>query len=122
MNKRIIGRWGEEQAANYLKKRGYKLIDCGYVTRFGEIDLICSKGKIITFVEVKLRKNDAFAKAREFVTNSKQRKIILSASLWLAERNCTLQPRFDVIEVYAPNGTAAPPSEINHIENAFYPR
>lgn len=120
MNSRDAGRWGERKAAEYLKTQGYELLETGYQTRFGEIDLICAKDGVVAFVEVKMRKDSRFAHAREFVTKSKQKKIIISAQLWLQERSCRLQPRFDVVEVYAPEGAEGKVSQINHLVNAFW--
>lgn len=119
MDKKLAGRLGEQAAAEYLKKKRYKLIGLNYSCRFGEIDLIVENKKYIVFVEVKLRKSDGFAEAREFVTQAKQEKIIKTASLWLSQNETPLQPRFDVIEVYAPEGASAKALRINHIENAF---
>ena len=91
----------------------------GYNTRFGEIDIVAENRKYVVFVEVKLRKNDKFGSAMEFVGREKQRRIIASAQLYLASNPTTKQPRFDVIEVYAPDGTDTKNPFINHIENAF---
>ena len=118
MDKKLVGRFGEEQAAIFLKKKKYKILGLNYNCRFGELDIIAQKGDYIVFVEVKLRKNADFAQAREFVTFSKQQRVIKAAQLWLATNPTDRQPRFDVIEVYAPKGMDGP-IEINHIENAF---
>ena len=119
MDKKLVGRFGEQTAAEYLKKKHYKIVGLNYSCRFGEIDVIAENKKYIVFIEVKLRKSDSFAEAREFVTKSKQEKIIKAASLWLQTNETELQPRFDVIEIYAPEGTASKALKINHIENAF---
>ena len=117
--KRLLGAWGEEQAANYLRRRGWRILGLNYRCRYGEIDIIAKKRSVLAFVEVKQRKNADFGEAREFVTYSKQRRVIAAAELWLLKTGCELQPRFDVIEVYAPEGTNTLLPEINHIENAF---
>ena len=114
----MLGSFGEEQAARYLRRKGYTLVGMNYRCRFGEIDLIVRKRGYIVFVEVKLRRDDKFAQAREFVTRAKQERILATAQLWLSENETKLQPRFDVIEVYAPAG-ADGPVRIEHIENAF---
>ena len=119
MSGRELGAWGEEQAAVYLRRKGYTVVERNYVCRFGEIDLIARRRGVITFVEVKLRKNAAFAAAREFVTYAKQQRIRKSASLWLSLHGCELQPRFDVIEIYAPAGTDSRRLTVNHLEDAF---
>lgn len=119
MKTKLAGRWGEETAAKYMKKKGYVLVGMNYTSRFGEIDLIVKNREYIIFVEVKLRRSADFAHAREFVTRSKQEKLIRTASLWLAANDTGLQPRFDVIEIYAPEGVLAKKYEITHLEDAF---
>ena len=119
MDKRLLGRWGEAQVAQWLRRNGYEVVAAGYHCRFGEIDLIASKGAVLAFVEVKLRKDASFAQAREFVDARKQGRIRTTAQFYLAEHPTALQPRFDVAEVYAPLGTATQTPEIHYWENAF---
>lgn len=115
----LTGAWGESVAASYLQKKHYKLIAAGYRSRFGEIDLIVSNRKYLVFVEVKLRKNDHFAKAHEYVDSKKQDRLRKTAAIYLDENPTALQPRFDVIEVYAPDGTQTVSPRIHHLEDAF---
>ena len=113
------GDWGEERAARYLRLHGYRILERNFRCRQGEIDIIARKGNIVAFVEVKQRKDASHGEAREFVTLSKQRRILSAAELWLVKTGCELQPRFDVIEIYAPQGTETLFPKINHLENAF---
>lgn len=115
----LTGAWGEALAAEYLRKKRYHLEAANYRTKFGEIDLIAANRKFIVFVEVKLRKNADFAEAREFVDYRKQNRLRTTASLYLASHPTELQPRFDVIEIYAPDGIETRHPEINHLEDAF---
>ena len=85
----------------------------------GEIDLIVKNGRFLVFVEVKLRKNADFAKAREYVNWRKQDRIRMTASIYLSQHPTELQPRFDVIEIYAPEGMKTVHPEICHMEDAF---
>lgn len=117
--RRLLGRWGEAAAAEHLRKKGYQLVAAGWQCRYGEIDLIVQDRRYLVFVEVKLRKSAAFAAAREFVDARKQEKLRISAELYLAQYPTALQPRFDVVEVYAPQGVQTPRPEIFHWENAF---
>jgi len=117
MDARQRGKWGEDLALEYLKGKGFTAVSRGYRSRFGEIDMIVKNREFLVFVEVKLRKNASFAQAREYVGKTKQDKLRATAGLWLASHSTNLQPRFDVIEIYASNDTA--PQEIIHIENAF---
>ena len=116
---KILGAWGEAQAAQYLQKKHYKLVACGYQCRFGEIDLIVKDRKYLVFVEVKLRKSAKFASAREYVDTRKQDRIRMTAAIYLSENPTNLQPRFDVIEIYAPQGTMTQSPELIHLEDAF---
>ncbi len=114
-----LGAFGERKAANYLRLHGYRIVDTNCRYRQGEIDIIAKKRNFIVFVEVKLRKNSDYGQAREFVTAAKQQRVITAAQLWLQSHETELQPRFDVIEVYAPEGVSSKKVTINHIENAF---
>ena len=115
----LLGPWGEALAADYLRKQGYQIVGANYRCRFGEIDLIARDGDYLCFVEVKLRRTDAFGSAGAFVDRRKQERLRISAGLYLAEHPTRLQPRFDVAEIYAPQGTATRAPRITWIENAF---
>ena len=114
-----IGAWGERQAERYLKRQGYRIVERNFSCRYGEIDLIAETREYLVFVEVKLRKSDAFARAAEFVDFRKQNRLRRTAQLWLTLHETELQPRFDVVEVYAPAGEATRHPTINHLEDAF---
>ena len=117
--KKTRGDWGENRAVLYLRLHGYRILERNFRCRQGEIDVIAQKGGTVAFVEVKLRKDAEHGEAREFVTYAKQRRIITCAEVWLLKTGCELQPRFDVIEIYAPQGTETLRPAIRHIENAF---
>lgn len=119
MDKKSLGPWGEEQAARYLRFHGYSILERNFSCRAGEIDIVAKKGKFLVFAEVKTRKNAEFAEAREFVTYAKQQRIFAAAQLYLTSHDGDLQPRFDVIEVYAPDGEHSRKVIINHIIDAF---
>lgn len=116
---KITGAWGEALAAEYLRKKHFKLVAQGYRCRFGEIDLIVKDRKFLVFVEVKLRKTCNFAAAREYVDLRKQDRIRITASMYLSENPTNLQPRFDIIEIYAPDGPLTKEPLIEHMEDAF---
>lgn len=115
----LLGSWGESLAAQYLIKKHFKLVASNYRSRFGEIDLIVSNRKFLIFVEVKLRKSDRFATAAEHVDAYKQERLRKTAEIYLSEFTTELQPRFDVIEIYAPQGNNTANPTINHMEDAF---
>ena len=116
---RSEGVWGEALVADYLREKGYKLAAHSYRCRFGEIDIIASNRQYLVFCEVKLRKSANFAAAREFVDARKQQRLRTTALLYLSQHETPLQPRFDVIEIYAPDGTQTRRPQITHMEDAF---
>ena len=111
-SKKLRGLWGEQQAAAYLKRCGYRIVGQNYTCRFGEIDVIAADRKYVVFVEVKLRKSGRGGVGREAVTPAKQRRISQGALAFMARRGLmNRQARFDVIEI---QGT-----DVTHIVNAF---
>ena len=108
---RRLGRWGEALVACDLARN--------YCCRFGELDIVAQKDGVLAFVEVKLRRGSSFAPARAFVTAEKQRKLRTAAELYLQEHPGPLQPRFDVAEVYAPQGEQTVRPVVTYIESAF---
>ena len=113
------GKDGEKRASSYLEGLGYQILFQNWRTRTGEIDIIAFMEPFLVFVEVKLRKNADFAKAMEYVDRRKQDKIRVTASVYLSQNPTNLQPRFDVIEIYAPEGMETARPEIRHLEDAF---
>ena len=118
-SKDLLGPWGEALAAEHLRRKGYRIEAMNYRTRLGEIDVIAADRRYLVFCEVKLRRSAEFAAAREFVDARKQQRLRNTALLYLSQQETQLQPRFDVIEIYAPDGTATRKPQITHMEDAF---
>ena len=116
---RLLGRWGEALAADWLRKRGCVVLEANWRCRFGELDLIAQDGGCLCFVEVKLRKSDSYGRAGEFVDRRKQEKLRITAELYLSQSPSSLQPRFDVVEVEAPQGMDTKKPIVRWIKNAF---
>lgn len=102
-----------------MQKKKYKLVASGFRCRYGEIDLIVSNKQYLVFCEVKLRKSNRFAEAKEFVDVHKQGRLRTTADFYLAQYPTKLQPRFDVVEIYAPEGIQTVQPVIRHLEDAF---
>ncbi len=111
-----MGAYAERKAADYLRKKRYKLLDFNFKTRFGEIDLIFKYKKYIVFVEVKARDLNAIAQPKEFVDYSKRERIIKAAMQYISYTKTDLQPRFDIIEIFYEKDTI---KSVKHLENAF---
>lgn len=116
---RLLGQWGEEQVTEKLRREGWSIVARNFRCRMGELDIVAENGRFLAFVEVKLRKDDRFGSACEAVTPAKQRKLRTAAEFYLIGRPTRLQPRFDVAEVYAPQGVHTVTPDIYYIENAF---
>ncbi|MDL2294783.1 YraN family protein [Ruminococcaceae bacterium OttesenSCG-928-D13] len=111
------GQRGEAAAAEYYLRQGYRLVEQGFRTRFGEIDLILAKGEMIVFCEVKTRGPHSLDRPAASVDSRKQHKLVLAAQGWLAQHKLgDPMMRFDVAEVFpGVDGNHT----INLIENAF---
>lgn len=116
---RLLGKWGERLVAEDLRRRGWTVAAMNYRCRMGELDLVAKNNSYIIFVEVKLRKSARYGTAGEAVTREKQRKLRATAELYLLQHPTKLQPRFDVAELYAPQGIHTEDPRISYIENAF---
>ena len=117
INKRSTGQQGEDLAAAFLVRAGYRILVRNYRCRYAEVDIIARKRDLICFVEVKVRKNDVRGSAWESVPVRKQQRIVLAAQAFLAEsRYDRCQPRFDVMAV-TPTSTDA--WQVEHLPDAF---
>ena len=114
-----LGAAGEELAVAWLRAHGFIIMDRNWRMGRYELDIVAARGDRVHFVEVKLRASDRFVRAGAYVTTAKQARIRTAASLWLAEHETQLQPRFDVIEIYGDADTPRRQRRINQIENAF---
>ena len=93
-DKKEIGNFGEDFTSKFLKKSGYKILERNYHSRYGEIDIIASKGAVLAFVEVKTRTEGSLFKGREAVDFFKSQKCLKSAQIYVAKNPTELQPRF----------------------------
>lgn len=121
---RSIGNLGEDAAAKFLKKEGYKVVERNYVANDAEIDVIATRDDILAFVEVKTRNikwlGSKFDRPAAAVTPEKQRKIIKAASRFIGYKYKNFKKRFDVIEVYTDSVDGKDEiKEIRHLENTF---
>ncbi len=108
---RRTGRKGENAAARYLKRKGYKILERNWRNPFGEVDIIATADGVVAFVEVKARLTDVFGAPSEAVGRQRQRRYIDAARCYFADREMDCVVRFDVIEVEG--------RRLNHIVSAF---
>lgn len=105
MNRAQTGRLGESEAASFLEKKGYRVLERNYRCRYGEIDIVARDGAALVFVEVKTRASDRFGTPGESVDSRKQKKIILTAQYYIeSNRLIDSDLRFDVVGVEIRDG------------------
>ena len=100
MNNWVLGRAGEELAAALIGEKGYKILERSYRCPAGEIDIICTDGETIHFVEVKTRSSRYYGLPEEAVDRRKLQHMRKTAAWYMKERD----PRedrfsFDVVAV-----------------------
>ena len=106
------GREAEARAAYHLERHGLRVVARNFRIRGGEIDLICRDGKVLVFIEVRLRSRGDFGGAAASITAGKRRRIVLAAQHYLAGKaDCDC--RFDCVLIdgerleWLPNAFAA---------------
>jgi putative endonuclease len=114
--KQSLGSEGEALAAEFLRKKGYRIIAKNYKTSIGEIDIIAKDGDTFVFLEVKTRTNETFGYPFEAVNGHKRRKIKNVALLFLKRMKEEVPARFDVLSI---SSTGDGRQEITHIKDAF---
>lgn len=119
MNRTRLGQRGEEQAAQYLRAQGYRLLARNWRKREGELDIVAMDGDTLVFVEVKTRRTVRYGVAEESVDERKQARLAQLAQRFIDEnpqlafREC----RFDVVVI----DMTVLPTQIRLYRNAFYP-
>ncbi len=116
METKTSGNIGEVLAENFLKKKGYLVLERNFSTKIGEIDLICKDKDYIVFVEVKTRTSNRFGYPREAINFAKQQKVRKTAQIYLKKKHLyDVDCRFDCIEVLGDKEEC----EIEHYIDAF---
>ena len=117
MDSRLLGAFGEQNAARYLRQQGYEIFSGNFTSSIGEIDIIAFKDNIISFVEVKTRTEGAMYDPADAVDFKKQENIRSTASSYINKYNIEYSYRYDIVEVIVDKNSKI--KSINHIKNAF---
>jgi putative endonuclease len=98
--KDVLGRFGEDVAAQHLQRAGLVLVERNWRCREGELDIIATDGPVLVFCEVKTRSGMGFGSPAEAVGPDKQRRLRALAARWLAEHpHQWAELRFDLVGV-----------------------
>jgi putative endonuclease len=118
--KKSLGQRGEDAAARYLKRHGYRILARGLDSRLGELDIVAVDGRTIVFVEVKTRRSTDAGHPNEAIDERKERRMTQAALAYLkSQRLLEYDARFDVVAITWPEPTRQP--TIEHYKNAFSP-
>ncbi len=109
------GNLGEDLAAEFLKKKGYKIMERNFSTRFGEIDIIANKNGVTVFVEVKTKKGGLFGLPEEMVSKSKLEKVRRMSEVYL--KGTSVRCRIDMVAVVL--GRDLEVKRMTHHENLY---
>lgn len=116
-NKDELGRWGEDVAAEHLRRNGLIVLERNWRCQIGEIDIVARDGKQLIVCEVKTRSGLDFGRPTEAVTEVKLQRLGRLAAAWLASRRLSVRSvRIDVIGVVRRHG--ADP-QIDHIKGVI---
>ena len=111
----LLGRWGEDVAANYLKSKGYDIVERDWRSGHRDIDIVALKDYTMVFVEVKTRRSRELVDPVMAVDYKKQKNLLLAMNHYIKYNSVRCQVRFDVITVVGNPDVGTP--EIEHIEN-----
>jgi putative endonuclease len=118
MKTRATGQLGEKLAQDFLKERGYRIVDTNYRTRDGEVDIIVSKDGVLVFVEVRAKSSRTFGSPEESVTTRKKQKVVLVAQDYVQTHGMQESPwRIDFVAVELDNAGKA--MRIEQFEDAI---
>lgn len=114
--KRTGGR-GEKLAADYLKGKGFIIMDMNFTCPLGEIDIVARKGNLLVICEVKTRKSKKYGSPELAVNHQKRARLIRLAKFYVKQKKLyEMAVRFDVISIYMLQNEKP---ELKHIEAAF---
>lgn len=111
------GKKGEEIALQYLKSKGYTILDQNWRNSRYEIDIVAKEGNIIVIVEVKTRSANSMVDALMAIDVNKRRHLMRAANAYVFAKKLMEEVRFDIITI----GMGGKSPEILHVPNAFYP-
>lgn len=112
------GTWGERTAAEYLERKGFRIIWRDWRDGHRDIDLIAIDADNLVFIEVKTRRTADYLAPEMAVDARKMRNIGIAAAKFMRGHDYEMPVRFDIVAI-----TGSPETEtvINHIEDAFRP-
>ena len=109
-----LGKWGEDLAADYLRDKGYVIIDRDWKSGHHDLDIVAKEDETLVIVEVKTRRNRLFGDPEEAVDYRKLRSLQMAINHYIKYRHINGDSRLDIITVV---GTVGEEPEIEHIKD-----
>lgn len=111
-----LGKEGEQIAVNYLKEKGYQILEKNWRYLKAEIDIVAQIGNTVAIVEVKTRSTNEFGNPQDFINPKKVKLLVGAANEYVIQRELDVEVRFDIIAIIK----TASNLEIEHLEDAFF--
>lgn len=112
-----LGRIGEDTAVNYLKEKGFQIIERNTRCAKVEVDLIAKFEDYIVFVEIKTRSSMRWGNPEDAISKAKIKRMVEAAHYYIDENDIDLPVRFDIVAIVINKKIV----EIEHFEDAFMP-
>lgn len=114
--KQALGKWGEQEACDFLIKKGYQIVGRNIRTPHGEIDILALSDQILTFIEVKTRTNKSFGNPEISIDARKLKHMENSALFYVQENGYSGEWQCDAIAIVKSDSSSI---EIVHFENVI---
>jgi len=117
MTSTSVGKLGENIAREYLKNKGYNIIEQNYRTKYAEIDLVAKKDNILAFIEVRTKTGEQFGTPEETINMDKKRRLKMNSMAYVARKKWKGLYQIDAIcIVLNPNQEL---ERLNHYKNIY---
>ena len=113
-----LGKWGEQIAAEYLQKKGYRIMFRDWKIGHRDLDIIAKQNDVVVIVEVRTRRNNHFGDTEMTIDRQKIRNICIASNAFVKRLRIDNEIRFDIIAI---TGTPEIGYTINHIEDTLKP-
>lgn len=112
-----LGNWGERVARNFLADKGYRVLETGFRSAWGEVDIVARDGDELVFVEVRTRRGAALGTPQESVTRAKAGRLIATAQSYMEEKGVTgADWRIDLVSIVLDSRGRV--QELSHLTHA----
>lgn len=111
----LLGKAGEQMAAEYLQKKGYEIVARNFRYQKAEVDIIALNEDTLIAVEVKTRSTPDFGDPQEFVKSKQIQQLLKAVDHFVNEQELDVEVRFDIVAIIRNKSGV----RIEHLENAF---